>query len=126
MQNWDRSEYDRQRYLARKGELLELLGSECSQCGSTDRIEFDHIDPTTKSFDILEQWNRPIEELVQEVRKCQPLCYSCHREKSLAQLSVEHGGGASGKRNCKCDLCRAKKNEYMREWKRRKRLQSVA
>ena len=30
----------------------ELLGSRCAECGSTQGLEFDHIDPTGKSTDI--------------------------------------------------------------------------
>jgi len=35
--------------------------------------------------------------------------------------TVEHGGGLTGKGGCKCDLCRARKNEYMRNWKKQRR-----
>ena len=114
---WDRSEFDRQRYFERKDLLLDFLGRECISCGSTDLIEFDHIDPSTKKFSIMSKWNSPMEVLIPEIRKCQPLCHNCHKEKSKGPRSVDHGEGASGKKNCKCSPCKDRKNEYMRAWK---------
>jgi len=32
--------------------LYDLLGEECVRCGSTDRLQFDHVDPTTKVFNV--------------------------------------------------------------------------
>ena len=116
----NRSNYDALRYQRRKTELLDILVTTCVQCGSDSNIEFDHIDPSTKEFSVMLRWTSPLSVLLPEIEKCQPLCATCHKEKSSRDGSVDHGSGRSGKRNCKCGPCRLKKNAYMREWKRAK------
>lgn len=114
---FDHNAYNRERYRTFRKKWIEDLGGKCVQCGSTDDLEIDHIDRTTKSFDISRENSIP--KAAQELTKCQLLCKICHKKKSIAESSVEHGGGVSGKRNCKCRPCVDKKNEYMREWKRK-------
>lgn len=115
-----RAAYDRQRYLARKQQLIEYLGGVCVDCGTSETLEFDHEDRMTKQFAITSNWNRPLEELIDELDKCVLRCEDHHSEKTRAERSVEHGGGLSGKRNCPCSPCKAKKAEYNREhYKRR-------
>lgn len=75
----------RARYEERKPQLIALLGDSCVECGTDENLEFDHIDPTTKSFNILESWAKPIEVLLPEIAKCQLLCKNCHRAKTTAE-----------------------------------------
>lgn len=109
-----KSRCDRALYERKKSNLLDALGRACVNCGSSENIEFDHVDRSEKSFSILTEWKRPLHELLEEVKKCQPLCATCHADKTRVELSVEHGGGLSGKRNCKCPLCKNRKAEYTR------------
>jgi hypothetical protein len=87
-------------------------------CSSLDNLELDHIDASTKTYEIGKIIGGGSEAKVQaELAKCQVLCSDCHTKKSYAEgdlYSVEHGGGISGKKNCKCALCKAKKAEYMK------------
>ena len=62
--------------------LIEKLGGKCVECGCTKELEFDHIDPSTKSFNIAAGYTKPKEVLLSEVAKCQLLCNKCHIEKS--------------------------------------------
>jgi len=62
--------------------LIEKLGGKCVECGITEALEFDHIDPSTKLFNIAAGYNKPKEILLAEVEKCQLLCNKCHIEKS--------------------------------------------
>ena len=62
--------------------LIEKLGGKCVECGCTETLEFDHIDPSTKSFNIATGYTKPKEVLLEEVAKCQLLCNKCHIEKS--------------------------------------------
>jgi hypothetical protein len=114
---WNRTEYDRSRYFRVKDDLIACLGGKCVQCGSSELLEFDHIIPATKSFAIMKRWNRGLDVLLPELEKCQLLCTTCHSAKTIEVVSVEHGGGESGKRNCSCPDCRARKNSYMRAWR---------
>lgn len=114
-QGWDRREYDHERYLRIKKYLVDLLGGACMHCGSTafDKLEFDHLEQETKLYAITSLWNRP-NLLEAELKKCRLLCYDCHKDRTKAQMSVGHGEGKAGKRNCPCQPCRARKAEYMR------------
>lgn len=110
---WDRREFDRQRYFEKKDLLLDYLGRECMVCGSSDFIEFDHINPDSKSFSIMARWSAPLEVLLPEIEKCQPLCRDCHKAKSDRSL-VDHGEGTQGKRGCKCYPCRERMMAYQK------------
>lgn len=112
----------RERRYAKRIELgLKTLGEKCVVCEATEKLEFDHIDPSTKLFDITTGWTRKLDLFMAELAKCQLLCAEHHLEKTKRDKGVEHGGGVWGKRNCPCDPCRLKRNEYMRNWKKRKR-----
>ena len=62
--------------------LIEKMGGKCVECGCTAILEFDHIDPSTKSFNIAAGYTKPKETLLAEVAKCQLLCNKCHIEKT--------------------------------------------
>ena len=118
----NRTNYDKQRYEEKRRLLLSIVGDACVLCGSKDALEFDHVNPSSKSFSIMSRWNKPIEELLPELRKCRTLCHACHSSTdTYGTRQVAHGGGVSGKRNCKCDPCRLKRNAYMRELKNKSR-----
>lgn len=124
-------EYQRRYQLQRRIERLALarerLGGRCVRCGISDGLDFDHIVPGSKLRKISEATNWSLERFLTEVDKCQLLCRLCHIAKSAEtgeNGGVPHGGGKRGKRYCKCALCRAKNAEYMREYKRRKKMQT--
>lgn len=77
--------------------LLEKLGGKCVECGSTKALEFDHIDPKTKSFNISAGYNKPKEVLEKELSKCQLLCNKCHIEKSKKDLKFRPKTIAGGR-----------------------------
>lgn len=64
----------------------ELKEQPCEACGvsfSTECMDFDHIDPTTKSMKISSLRNlsaiNNLHVLLSEVAKCRLLCANCHR-----------------------------------------------
>ncbi|MBI2285570.1 HNH endonuclease [Candidatus Saccharibacteria bacterium] len=73
--------------------LLEYLKDKsCEVCGIDDPrvLEFDHINPVTKSFTIargisslLLSW----EKILTEIEKCQILCANCHKIKTAQEQS---------------------------------------
>lgn len=108
--------YMKTRWAVRRENAIEFLGGKCVKCGGTEALEFDHIDPSTKVMTIARASSRNEEFFMNEVRKCQLLCTQCHLAKTVYESSVEHGGGKSGKKNCPCSPCKAKKAEYMAEY----------
>lgn len=108
-------EYMKNRFHAKYAEAKEYLGGRCVDCGSTDNLEFDHVDRNSKTGDIGDLWSSSNASFWTEVRKCVLRCKPHHAKRTSKQLGVEHGGGLSGKDGCKCDPCRARKAQYMKE-----------
>ena len=82
--------YSKNYYYIRKNELIQKLGGKCSKCGSTEHLEFDHINPENKSFNISQMLNRSKQATDDELQKCQLLCHHCHQEKSRKDISIKN------------------------------------
>ena len=106
------------RYHQRRAAAIAKLGGKCVKCGTVEQLEFDHIDPKTKSFGIGKMWSLSNDKLQKELEKCQLLCKPCHKEKSDRELELSHGRGLTGKKNCYCPKCKPLKQEYMRGYQR--------
>lgn len=110
------NDYMKDRWKQRREEAIDQLGGKCVKCNSTEDLEFDHIDPSTKLFTISSGSSFSETRFQEELKKCQLLCRECHKKKTSRSNSVDHGQGLSGKRNCPCELCKAKKAEYMKAY----------
>lgn len=108
--------FDINRYLKKRSQRLiqvqeckEKLGGKCVICGTTENLEFDHIDPKTKEFAISQARSVSQERLDVELKKCQLLCYGCHRHKSVQngdQYETQHGDFSMYARHkCRCKSC---------------------
>lgn len=78
----------RHRRHARRAAAISFLGGCCKQCGTTRRLEFDHIDPTTKLDSIGHLMSASVEVFWQEVRKCQLLCHADHEAKTATEAAL--------------------------------------
>ena len=101
--------------------LIARLGGECNHCGSSDSLEFDHVDWRTKVFTITTNWYIKDRVLFEsELAKCQLLCASCHKVKTAKDLveqrqeDVFTHGTLYGwmKRKCECDTCASAKRDW--------------
>jgi hypothetical protein len=110
--------YLNRRYHERRAEWIEKLGGACIDCGATENLEFDHVDKNLKSFNIAKMLLRRAEVIDPEMQKCALRCEPCHAKKT-SQEAMVHGGGLSGKKNCKCDPCKARKAEYSKDYYQR-------
>lgn len=118
-----RREYERLRQSARRARYFE--GRKCVSCGATGQLEIDHIDPMEKSSHRIWSWAEP--RLQAELRKCQPLCKRCHRDKTTAQMPLTHGTrptrhGTStmyDRWGCRCGLCRLAARNRKRDYRKR-------
>ncbi len=112
-------EYQLKRYHDRRRFAIEYLGGRCSSCLSELKLEIDHIEPKKKAFSIGKMWSVAESTFIAELNKCQLLCSDCHLLKTKAQhnKTVRHGEGLTGKRNCRCDLCKPLKNAYRQRFR---------
>lgn len=81
-----KSEWSKQNYDENRRYFIDKLGGQCVSCGSTDDLEFDHINPLDKSLNVSNKLvlknAYQLEELIEEFDKCQLLCEDCHRKKT--------------------------------------------
>ncbi len=119
----DYNTYCRKRYHKRRQDAISSLGGKCTGCGSSESLEFDHVDPTTKTFAISKRLHGlPWEKIKKELELCQLLCRDCHGKKTRAEKMTKEHGSRSMWERCKCDVCRAMKNSYMRNYRARRRI----
>ena len=118
--------YMGERYRRIRAEILVKLGSKCAICGSTERLEIDHIDPSKKTMRTERITFVGQERRDRELENCQLLCDKHHNEKSVKEKGQTMAQGTHGTlssvRYCKCDLCKAVKSEYNRQWKLKKKM----
>lgn len=98
-----------------KGKIfaLEYLGGRCNNCFGVFSLEFDHIDPMKKEFEVTSLMRGNREKLKKELDKCQLLCTPCHLEKTSRQfyLKVKRKPLVHGRLNsyvnwgCRCEPC---------------------
>lgn len=89
-------EYQKQWVQKRKSKWFSENGP-CVICGSSERLELDHINPETKVTNSIWSWSekRRSDELI----KCQILCYECHKKKTAIFMSkIKTGISSSGNR----------------------------
>lgn len=76
------NEYMKNRWRLRRATAISSLGGCCVVCGTTESLEFDHVDPETKIMSIGKASSRSEEFFWAEVNKCQLLCTEHHKEKT--------------------------------------------
>ena len=114
----EKKEYFRKNYLQRRIKQLELCASlhnkevQCFKCDSKDNLELDHINREDKAFSINKKMLN-----INELNKCQILCYNCHKEKTrLERQNNNHGSPRMCKR-CSCNICKKAKRELNYKYK---------
>jgi len=71
------------RYEERAKFITSLKGGSCRLCGYDKcqaALEFHHMDPSQKDFQINKRWSMTDEAILKELEKCVLLCSNCHRE----------------------------------------------
>jgi len=91
------SEYEKAHHKEKRAYCIEYLGGKCVKCGSTERLEFDHIDRTTKKYTIAGRVTLNFDNLKEELNKCQLLCVDCHKIKTKSEWAdiTQRGDGQS-------------------------------
>lgn len=119
------SKYMKQRRTDRRNALIWIAGSRCVRCYNRDNLEFDHIDPNSKSFGLSGCYlDKSWLIIYQEYLKCQLLCRSCHSHKTVRYLknkvpwnkilSPKHASSTMYNKPyyCKCIDCTTWKRNY--------------
>jgi hypothetical protein len=71
-------EFQRRWCATRRQQALTAFGSRCSECESSDRLEFHHGDRSVKLSRRIRSWKW--ERILAELSKCVLLCKHCHAE----------------------------------------------
>jgi len=76
--------YNKEKYERRKTNIKPLFDKvkvECAHCGNNDTrvLDFHHINPETKSFELSKWTAHTRKEIEEEINKCIILCANCHR-----------------------------------------------
>lgn len=92
-----------------------LLGGKCTFCGSTEKLEVDHINREDKSPLLRSgrrfNWSRSWSFILEELKKCQLLCDACHNNKTSEESkTTTHGLTMYKKHGCRCPICREAKS----------------
>jgi hypothetical protein len=93
----------------------------CVNCGTTEGLQVDHIDPSTKLSHKVWSWS--LERREAELAKCQVLCSFCHKAKTAAERwrPIPHGTHSGyAHHGCRCSACRAGQRVYQRMLDRRR------
>lgn len=131
-----------ERYHAQRNSKIIELGGKCIKCGSTEDLQFDHIDPKSKRLNLSKIWAYTY-TFHMEAKKCQLLCRTCHLVKSAEERGHKVHGRSHGtlygfsQMKCRCEPCkeasrsyrrelyarnREAKNAYKREWRKKRSL----
>lgn len=81
------NDYMKKRYEKRRLQAIEDLGGTCAQCTETKELEFDHVDPKTKTMSIARAASLSEVRWQAELAKCQLLCVEHHKAKTRNQRS---------------------------------------
>lgn len=85
----DHNERNKRYYHEKRERLIMMLGGRCVVCGEMnhDLLEFDHIDPFTKSIDVSAHLTST-NFIQSELGKLQLLCRKCHKDKTFKNHST--------------------------------------
>lgn len=128
---WTREKYNAymkrymlERYHKRMASFKVFLGGKCTSCGSIENLELDHIDRCDKALNISNVWSYSERKYHEELKKCQLLCYKCHKKKTLVDMGMLDArlnhGTVSSYRYCRCNECRTAWNLHSKLYKRKK------
>lgn len=74
-------------------ELKQLHGAKCKVCDydrCLEALEFHHINPTTKKFEVMTHGKRGNKkDIIAESYKCMLVCSNCHRELHTGIISID-------------------------------------
>ena len=76
-------EYYQNNRARRKQMFIDIMGGKCQLCGynhNPQALEFHHINPQEKSFQISDCILYNLQDIFEELKKCILVCANCHRD----------------------------------------------
>lgn len=106
-------------FLSKRREEWLLENGPCAKCGSREDLEVDHKDPLLKISHKVWSWSEKRRK--EELSKCQPLCVSCHKDKTkLSRIrDSPHGTASCYRKGCRCLACRKYQSDRMDAYHRK-------
>lgn len=89
-----RSAWMRRHSAPKRDLLLTLRERPCHDCGVRYLpivMQFDHRDPSGKSFNVAQSWCRATDAVLKEASKCDIVCRNCHRDRTLRRRLPQAG-----------------------------------
>lgn len=120
-------EYGRKRYRQRRQDAIKSLGGKCVDCGTTENLEFDHEDASTKKFAIAKILNYGAKaKIEEELKKCVLRCKTCHVRKSIEVGDLPpratHGTSAMYQHHdCRCEACVEANSRDQKRWREKRK-----
>ncbi len=115
------ADYMLKRYHDKMTHAKEQFDNVCSLCGSSEQLEFHHINPLEKSFTIGSEMLSLSDAKIQaELEKCQLICNLCHRQRHSS--SAPCGTAQRYWRGCRCKPCTTVNTEYNKKYRANRRV----
>lgn len=97
-----------------------LLGGQCVNCMTTRDLQFDHVIPEDKKFNLgTSCMEFALETILPELQKCQLLCKTCHLDKTISDAVGYRKHGSAGtyvNHKCRCEDCKSAWYIYTRRY----------
>ncbi len=79
------------RHLKHSAIVTEMKRSGCVICGENEPIciDFHHLDPSQKDFEVSSRYGRSLDSILSELQKCVCLCSNCHRKVHAGLITLE-------------------------------------
>lgn len=61
---------------------------DCNQLWHFCQLDFDHIDPSTKKFELWDLGTQSLSVIQLEIEKCELVCANCHRERTQSKFGL--------------------------------------
>lgn len=94
-----RRAYAREWVANRRAEFM--ADKSCVDCGSTEKLELDHVDPSLKVSHSIWSWSS--DRRAAEIAKCVVRCFRCHKNKHMKFFP--HGTVRMYRKGCRCRKC---------------------
>jgi hypothetical protein len=110
-----------------RAKAIDLLGDVCAYCGGNNFLQFDHVnnDRIDTEHCISQMLTLSWAVILEELKKCQLLCRSCHAKKPKLRNGkltgqIKHGSlSYYNNYRCRCFSCRRANANYRLLYKKR-------